>query len=156
MVLPAYSKKDVAMRALSVTAVLWWLCAYGARASDWVHVGADPETKYFVDVDSIRAVGENVVFAKRGVYSHVLTDNFGGHPTTFKESRGNIELDCARRVNRVTLIELLGENGEVVWTSGPMAKRMWEDVKPNTHAELTMVFVCAHINPKRAVEPQRH
>ncbi|MEQ1881880.1 MAG: surface-adhesin E family protein [Burkholderiales bacterium] len=133
------------MRTFLVAATLW-IFAHGAHASDWVDVGADPETKYFVDVDSIHTVGENVVFAKRGIYSRVLTDNFGGHPTTFKEARGNIELDCARRVNRVTLIELLSENGDVVWTSGPLAKRMWEDVKPNTHAETTMVFVCARIN----------
>ena len=133
------------MRSLLVTVALW-ICTHGVLASDWIEVGADPETRYFVDVDSIRTVGENVVFTKRGVYTHVLTDNFGGHPTTFKESRGNIELDCAQRVNRVTLIELLAETGALVWTSGPMARRMWEQVKPNTHAETTMAFVCARVN----------
>jgi hypothetical protein len=120
------------------------VCA-AASAESWVEVGADTEAKYYVDVDSIRVEGENVSVEKRGIYSRVLTDNFGGHPTAFKESRGTIELDCARRINRVTRIDMLAENGEVVWTSGPLKKRMWEDVKPNTHAEFTLDFVCSRL-----------
>jgi hypothetical protein len=40
---------------------------------------------------------------------------------------------------------VLGENGEVVWSSGPLKKRMWEDVRPNSHAETTVEIVCALI-----------
>jgi surface-adhesin protein E len=122
------------------------LIAAAANATEWVEVGADTEARYYVDVDSISVDGDNVSVQKRGVYTHVLTDNFGGHPTTFKETIGTIELDCARRINRVTQLDMIGENGEVVWSSGPMKKRMWEDVRPNSHAQSTLEFVCGRLN----------
>jgi len=122
------------------------LFAVTANATDWVEVGADTEAKYYVDVDSISVDGENVSVRKRGIYTHVLTDNFGGQSATFKESIGTIELDCARRINRVTQIDMIGENGEVVWSSGPMKKRMWENVRTNSHAESTLEVVCGRIH----------
>lgn len=122
------------------------LVAAAANATEWVEVGADTEARYYVDVDSISVDGENVSVQKRGIYTHVLTDSFGGHPTTFKETVGTIELDCARRINRVTQIDMIGENGEVVWSSGPMKKRMWEEVRPNSHAESTLQVVCGRLN----------
>lgn len=122
------------------------LFAVAANATEWVEVGADTEAKYYVDVDSISLDGDNISVRKRGVYTHVLTDNLGGRSATFKETIGTIELDCARRINRVTQIDMIGENGEVVWSSGPMKKRMWEEVRPNSHAESTLEVVCARIH----------
>jgi hypothetical protein len=122
------------------------LVAAAANATEWVEIGADTEARYYVDVDSISVDGDNVSVQKRGVYTHVLTDNLGGHPTTFKETVGTIELDCARRINRVTRIDMIGEDGQVVWSSGPMKKRMWEEVRPNSHAESTFEVVCARIH----------
>ena len=122
------------------------LFAAAANATEWIEVGVDTEAKYYVDVDSISIDGENVSVRKRGIYTHVLTDNFGGKSATFKESMGTIELDCGRRINRVTQIEMIGENGEVVWSSGPMKKRMWEPVRANSHAESTLEVVCARIH----------
>ena len=122
------------------------LVAATANATEWIEVGVDTEAKYYVDVDSISIDGENVSVRKRGIYTHVLTDNFGGQSATFKESIGTIEMDCGRRINRVTQIEMIGENGEVVWSSGPMKKRMWEPVRANSHAESTLEIVCARIH----------
>ena len=122
------------------------LFAAAANATEWIEVGVDTEAKYYVDVDSISIDGENVSVRKRGIYTHVLTDNFGGKSATFKESMGTIELDCGRRINRVTQIEMIGENGEVVWSSGPMKKRMWEPVRANSHAESTLEVVCGRLN----------
>ena len=128
-------------------ATLWVLLTASALipaafAADWVEVGADTQAKYYVDVDSIRVDGENVVVLKRGVFTQVMTDTLGTTSATFKETIGTVEIDCARRINRVTQIDMIGENGEVVWTSGPMRKRLWEDVRPNTHAETTIAVVC--------------
>lgn len=122
------------------------LFAAAANATEWIEVGVDTEAKYYVDVDSISVDGDNVSVRKRGIYTHVLTDNFGGQSATFKESIGTIELDCARRVNRVTQIDMIGENGEVVWSSGSMKKRMWEEIRSNSHAESTLEVVCARIH----------
>src|SRR4026207_438627 len=112
--------------------------AAAGHANEWVEGGADTEAKYYIAVDSISVDGENVSVQKRGVYTHVLTDTFAGQTATFKETVGTIELDCARRINRVTRIDMIGEKGEVVWSSGPMKKRMWEEVRPNSHAQSTL------------------
>ena len=73
----------------------------------------------------------------------MLTDTLEGKSATFKETVGTVEIDCERRINRVTQIDMIGENGELAWSSGPMTKRLWEDVRPNTHAEATVEIVCA-------------
>ena len=108
-------------------------------------MGADTQAKYYVDVDSIKVDGENVSVLKRGIFTQLLTDTLGGVSATFKETVGTVEIDCERRINRVTQIDMIGENGEVVWSSGPMKKRMWENVRPNTHAEATLETVCTRI-----------
>lgn len=116
-----------------------------AIAADWVEVGADTQAKYYVDVESIKVDGENVSVLKRGIFTQIMTDKLGDTPATFKETIGTVEIDCARRINRVTQIDMIGENGEVVWSSGPMKKRMWEDVRPNTHAQTTVEVVCGRL-----------
>jgi hypothetical protein len=121
------------------------MAAASAIAADWVEVGGDTETKYYVDVDSIKVDGENVSVLKRGIFTQLLTDTLGGAAVSFKETIGTVEIDCARRINRITRIDMIGENGELVWSSGSMKRRLWEDVRPNTHAETTVEIVCARL-----------
>ena len=121
------------------------LLSLAAAAADWVEVGADPQAKYYVDVASIEVQGETVRVQKKGIYTQPLTENLGGNPRVFKETLGTVELDCGRRINRVTRIDMLGMQGEVVWSSGPMPKRDWEEVRPNTHGEATLDFVCGKL-----------
>lgn len=113
-----------------------------AHAENWVEVGADTEARFYVDTDSIEVDRQTVRFLKRGVYTHTLTENFGGHKTSFKETVGTVEIDCGRRINRIVQIDMIGENGEVVWSSGRMKQRMWEEVRPNSHGEATLDYVC--------------
>ena len=131
------------MATLRVVGMLAFTTVTAAHAADWMEVGADTQAKYYVDVDSIKTDGENVIVLKRGVFTQLMTDTLGSTSATFKETIGTVEIDCARRINRVTQIDMLGENGEVVWSSGTMSKRMWEDVRPNTHAETTVDLVCS-------------
>ncbi len=114
-----------------------------AAAENWVEVGADLEARFYVDADSISVDGENVRVVKRGVYNNTLTESLGGRPTVFRQTLGIVELDCRRRINRVIRIDMLDEKGEVVWSSGFMKQRMWEDVHPQTHAEATLRFACS-------------
>ena len=116
-----------------------------AIAADWVEVGDDTQAKYYVDVDSIKVDGDNVSVLKRGIFTQILTDTLGGTSATFKETIGTVEIDCARRINRITQIDMIGENGDLVWSSGLMKKRMWEDVRPNTHVQTAMELICARI-----------
>lgn len=121
------------------------LVLHPAAAAEWVEVGADTEARFYVDIDSIEVVGENVRVLKRGVYTQVLTDDLGGSPRTFRETIGTIELDCRRRINRVIQIDMIGLDGAVAWSSGRMRSRAWEEVKPNSHAATTLDVVCARI-----------
>ena len=139
----AIFKLKMATARLAATAALF--AAVSANCADWVEVGADTQAKYYVDVESIKVDGDNVSVFKRGIFTQILTDTLGGASTTFKETIGTVEIDCARRINRVTRIDMIGENGEVVWTSGPMKKRLWEDVRPNTHAETTIEIICGRL-----------
>lgn len=123
------------------------LCAVlAARADNWIEIGADPDAKFYVDLDSIEIGKDSVKVHKRGVYNNTLTENFGGKATVFRQTLGVIEMDCRLRVNRVVQIDMLDEGGEVVWSSGFMPKRMWESVKPNSHAEATLDTVCTRLS----------
>jgi len=132
------------MRALVGTVIFLATAFTHAHAEQWVEVGADPEARFYIDVDSIVMVKDALHVIKRGVYTHSLTESFSGQKVAFKETRGLVELDCGLRVNRVTRIEMLDENGAVVWSSGDMPRRLWLSVKPNSHAEATLEVACAH------------
>ena len=132
------------MRHLATIVFLLSVLVPGAFAETWVEVGADTEAKYFIDIDSIEFVKNNLRVTKRGIYTRVLTENLGGKPTAFKETRGIIELDCKQRVNRVIRINMVDEHGDVVWTSGDMPRQLWLSVKTNSHAEATLEVTCAH------------
>jgi hypothetical protein len=136
---------ELKMESARFAAIAVLMAATSAIAADWVEVGADTQAKYYVDVDSIKVDGENVSVLKRGIFTHVVTDTLGSASANFKETIGTVEIDCARRINRITQIDMIGENGELVWSSGPMTKRMWEEVRPNTHAEATAEVACARI-----------
>ena len=122
-----------------------FLFAACAGAAEWVEIGADTEAKYYVDLSSIEIEADTVRVIKKGVYTETLTEDLGGTRSVFKQTLGVIELDCARRINRVVQIDMIGPDDTVVWSSGRMKKRMWEDVRPNTHGEATLDFVCGKI-----------
>jgi len=132
------------MRGLVAAVLFFTTTMTHAFAEQWVEVGADAEAKFYIDLDSIVLVNETLHVIKRGIYTHSLTENFGGQKVLFKETRGLVELDCKLRVNRITRIEMLDENGAIVWSSGDMPRRLWLSVKPNSHAEATLEVACAH------------
>jgi hypothetical protein len=124
--------------------VLVLLCMFSARAADleWVEIGADTEGVYFIDPRSIEVDGDTIRVRKRQVFNAPLVDNFTGRQVLFKESIGIVEVDCGRHINRVTQIDMIGMNGEIVWSSGKMDKRLWEDVRENTHGQTTFDYLC--------------
>lgn len=132
------------MRAWTLGVLLLATSMPGAHAETWVEVGADPQAKFYVDVDSIVMVKGSLQVIKRGVYTRQLTEDFGGERTVFKETRGTVEIDCQLRVNRIRRIDMLDEQGAVVWSSGDMPRQLWLSVKPNSHAESTLDVACAY------------
>ena len=131
------------MRTTFATAML--VLAASAGAAEWVEIGTDLEATYFVDLSSIEVEADTVRVVKKGVYTQTLTEDLGGARKVFKQTLGVIELDCTKRINRVVQIDMIGPDDEVVWSSGRMKRRMWEDVRPNTHGEATLDFVCGKL-----------
>ena len=112
-------------------------------AETWVDVGADTEAKYYVDTDSIVVEGENTIVTKKGIYTNVLTDKLeGDNAVVFKVTRARLELDCARELNRVTQIDMVNEQDEVVWSSGYMEQRLWLTISTQGHSRTTYDLVC--------------
>jgi hypothetical protein len=134
------------MRALALTVLLMATAVPRVGAETWVEVGADPQAKFYIDVDSIEMVSGSLQVIKRGIYTHQLTEDFDGELTVFKETRGTVEIDCELRVNRIRRIEMLDEKGAVVWSSGDMPRQLWLSVKPNSHAESTLDAACAYFD----------
>jgi surface-adhesin protein E len=131
------------MKTILALAVL--LLATSVGAAEWVDIGTDAEATYYVDLSSIEVEADTVRVVKKGVYAKTLTEDLGGGPKLFRQTLGVIELDCGRRINRVVEMDMIGPDDEVVWSSGRMKRRMWEDVRPNTHGEATLDFVCGKV-----------
>ena len=127
---------------------LWFILGFtagSACAADWVEIGVDTEATYYVDVSSIEVEGDTVRVLKKGIFPQPLKEELGGAQKIFTQTLGIVELDCGRRINRVVQIDMLGSGGDVVWSSGRMSRRMWEDVRPHTHGEATLDFVCGKL-----------
>jgi hypothetical protein len=135
-------REDLAMRRLLVVGSIALSALAGAADLEWVEIGADTEARYYINPKSLQVEGDTIRLQKRQVFNQPLVDNFTGRPVLFKESIGVVELDCGRRINRVISVDMIGVNGEVVWSSGKMPKRLWEDVRENTHGETTFNYVC--------------
>jgi len=128
-------------------AILAALLAWPALAVEveWLEIGADTEARYYIDPKSIEVEGDTIRLQKRQVFNSPLVDNFTGRRVLFKESIGTVELDCGRHINRVTQIDMIGMDGEIVWSSGRLKQRMWEEVKDNTHGGATFDYVCKNL-----------
>jgi hypothetical protein len=130
---------------LALVATLLSLSA-PAEDIEWIEIGGDADGRYYINPKSVEVDGETIRVQKRQVFNAPLVDNFSGRPVLFKETVGTVEVDCGRHVNRVTQIDMIGINGEVVWSSGQLKQRMWEDVKDNTHGGATFEYVCRNLN----------
>ena len=128
---------------LRILMLVTLLIPMAVSAETWVDVGADTEAKYYVDTDSIVVEGENTIVTKKGIYTNVLTDKLeGDNAVVFKVTRARLELDCARELNRVTQIDMVNEQDEVVWSSGYLAKRIWLTINTQGHSRTTYDLVC--------------
>jgi hypothetical protein len=133
----------------TIVALAAFLLVPSAGAAEWAEIGTDTEATYYVDLSSIEVEADTVRVVKKGVYVQTLTEDLGGARRVFKQTLGVIELDCGRRINRVVQIDMIGPDDEVVWSSGRMKRRTWEDVRPNTHGEATLDFVCGKVKSPR-------
>ena len=117
-----------------------------AFPEQWVEIGADAEAIYFVDLNSIHKAEDSHTIIKRAIYNQYRTEYLGSSKVTFISTIGVVELDCNLNINRVIQIDMLDGDENVVWSSGYMEKRIWQDVRDNTHAKKTYDLVCQNSN----------
>ena len=117
-----------------------------ALSEQWVEIGADAEAIYFVDLNSIHKAEDSHTIIKRAIYNQYRTEYLGTSKVTFISTIGVVELDCNLNINRVIQIDMLDGDENVVWSSGYMEKRIWQDVRDNTHAKKTYDLVCQNSN----------
>jgi len=117
-----------------------------ALSEQWVEIGADAEAIYFVDLNSIHKAEDSHTIIKRAIYNQYRTEYLGSSKVTFISTIGVVELDCNLNINRVIQIDMLDGDENVVWSSGYMEKRIWQDVRDNTHAKKTYDLVCKNSN----------
>ena len=117
-----------------------------ALSEQWVEIGADAEAIYFVDLNSIHEAEDSHTIIKRAIYNQYRTEYLGSSKVTFISTIGVVELDCNLNINRVIQIDMLDGDENVVWSSGYMEKRIWQDVRDNTHAKKTYDLVCKTSN----------
>ena len=117
-----------------------------AYSEQWVEIGADAEAVYFVDLNSIHKAEDSHTVIKKAIYSQYRTEYLGSSKVTFISTIGVVELDCNLNMNRVIRIAMLDGDENVVWSSGYMEKRIWQDVRDNTHAKKTYDLVCKTYN----------
>ena len=117
-----------------------------AFSEQWVEIGADAEAIYFVDLNSIHKAEDSHTIIKRAIYNQYRTEYLGSSKVTFISTIGVVELDCNLNINRVIQIDMLDGDENVVWSSGYMERRVWQDVRDNTHAKKTYDLVCKNYN----------
>ena len=117
-----------------------------AFSEQWVEIGADAEAMYFVDLNSIHKAEDSHTIIKRAIYNQYRTEYLGSSKVTFISTIDVVELDCNLNINRVIQIDMLDGDENVVWSSGYMEKRIWQDVRDNTHAKKTYDLVCKNSN----------
>ena len=117
-----------------------------AFSEQWVEIGADAEAMYFVDLNSIHKAEDSHTIIKRAIYNQYRTEYLGSSKVTFISTIGVVELDCNLNINRIIQIDMLDGDENVVWSSGYMEKRIWQDVRENTHAKKTYDLVCQNSN----------
>ena len=117
-----------------------------AFSEQWVEIGADAEAIYFVDLNSIHKAEDSHTIIKKAIYNQYRTEYLGSSKVTFISTIGVVELDCNLNINRIIQIDMLDGDENVVWSSGYMERRVWQDVRDNTHAKKTYDLVCKNYN----------
>ena len=110
-----------------------------AFSEQWVEIGADAEAIYFVDLNSIHKAEDSHTIIKRAIYNQYRTEYLGSSKVTFISTIGVVELDCNLNINRIIQIDMLDGDENVVWSSGYMEKRIWQDVRETPMQKKPMI-----------------
>jgi hypothetical protein len=118
----------------------------GAAAPEWVSVAVEGGLEHFVDAASLARSGEVVRVHKRSVFLEpVPMGETPGLPLV-RETVGVVEDDCRRLQHRAVSLQVIGVQGEVLWSSGEM-KRVWESIEPGSGGRATLDFACSRTAP---------
>lgn len=118
----------------------------GAATPEWVSVAVEGDLEHFVDAASLARSGDVVRLFKRSVYRDPAPlGDTPGMPLV-RETVGVIEDDCRLVQHRAVSLQVIGVQGEVLWSSGEM-KRVWESIEPGSGGRATLDFACSRTAP---------
>lgn len=138
-------KRSTWMAGLGLVAMTLGSSA-GAAAPEWVSVGIEGGLEHFVDAASLERSGEVVRVSKRSVYLQPAPMGETPGLPLVSEAVGLIEDDCQRFQHRAVSFQLIGVQGEVLWSSGEM-KLVWEAIEPGSPGRATLDFACSRTSP---------
>ncbi len=137
-------KRKLGMAGLGLAVAM--LASPVAIAADWVSVGVDGDVEHFVDTASLARSGDVVRLSKRSVYREPAPMGDTPGLPLVREAVGVIEDDCQRVQHRAVSLDLIGTEGQVLWSSGEM-KRVWESIQPGSGGRATLDFACSRTAP---------
>ncbi len=137
-------KRKLGMAGLGLAVAM--LASPVAIAADWVSVGVDGDVEHFVDTASLARNGDVVRLSKRSVYREPAPMGDTPGLPLVREAVGVIEDDCQRVQHRAVSLDLIGTEGQVLWSSGEM-KRVWESIQPGSGGRATLDFACSRTAP---------
>ena len=117
-----------------------------AAAAEWVSVGVEGGLEHFVDAASLARSGEVVRVLKRSVFLEPAPMGDTPGLPLVRETVGVIEDDCRRVQHRAVSLQVIGVEGQVLWSSGEM-KRVWESIEPGSGGRATLDFACSRTAP---------
>lgn len=117
-----------------------------AVAAEWVSVAVEGGLEHFVDVASLARSGDVVRVSKRSVFREPTPMGDTPGLPLVRETIGLIEDDCRRVQHRAVSLQVIGVDGEVLWSSGEM-KRVWESIEPGSGGRATLDFACSRTAP---------
>lgn len=135
---------DVRMAGLGFAAMT--LASSVALAAEWVSVGVEGDVEHFVDAASLARNGDVVRLSKRSVYREPAPMGDTPGLPLVRETAGVIEDDCRRGQHRAVSLQVIGVEGQVLWSSGEM-KRVWESIEPGSGGRATLDFACSRTAP---------
>ncbi len=137
-------KRKLGMAGLGLAVTM--LASAVAMAAEWVSVGVDGDVEHFVDAASLARSGDVVRLSKRSVYREPAPMGDTPGLPLVREAVGVVEDDCQRVQHRAVSLELIGTEGQVLWSSGEM-KRVWESIQPGSGGRATLDFACSRTAP---------
>lgn len=118
------------------------LLPFGAKAADWVPLGAVPEARVLLDRESVQVMGDDVMARIKFVYNHVQPAQTISQGSPFDSSINQYYVVCSTQRYQVLELTVLYNNRTVGSYHANLDSKDLEQAKLNTGVMLLVNYVC--------------